>query len=240
MEKMVWTKRLGACPRIESLLRKSHFGPFFCSFSLNMSNYSPQLTKEMDSKWLLPQGTFSWCCASIHLALATASILRQAPRLLVILIPLLLAACAGQPPAKVENDEVDARVRAPASEDSAGVQVYSLQNPAVKELTAQAVVAERAGELDKASGYLERALRIEPRDPQLLQQMAEIKLQTADYQQALSFAERSYDIGPRVGEICSRNWRTISVAREHLDDASGANDAEKRAKRCMNTRPKRY
>ncbi|MDH4020664.1 MAG: tetratricopeptide repeat protein [Xanthomonadales bacterium] len=162
------------------------------------------------------------------------------PRLLVVLIPLLLAACAGQPPAKVDDDEIDTRVRAPASEDSAGVQVYSLQNPAVKELTAQAVVAERAGELDKASGYLERALRIEPRDPQLLQQMAEIKLQTADYQQALSFAERSYDIGPRVGEICSRNWRTISVAKEHLDDASGANDAEKRATRCMNTRPKRY
>ena len=55
---------LGTCPRIESLLRKSHFGPFFCSFSLNMSNYSPQMTNKMDSKWL---------------PLATASILGQAP-----------------------------------------------------------------------------------------------------------------------------------------------------------------
>jgi len=151
---------------------------------------------------------------------------------------LLLTACAGQPPAPVDSNEVDTRVRAPASEDSAGVQVYSLQNPAVKELTAQAVVAERAGDLDKASGYLERALRIEPRDPQTLQHMAEIELQKEDYQQALSFAEKSYDIGPRVGEICSRNWRTISVAKEHLNDSSGANEAEKRARRCMNTRPK--
>jgi len=154
------------------------------------------------------------------------------------LIVLLLTACAGQPPMPVENNEVDTRVRTPASEDSAGVQVYSLQNPAVKELTAQAVVAERGGELDKASGYLERALRIEPRDPQLLQHMAEIELQKEDYQQALSFAEKSYDIGPRVGEICSRNWRTISVAREHLNDPRGASKAEKRASRCMNTRPK--
>lgn len=136
------------------------------------------------------------------------------------------------------DNEVDTRVRTPASEDSAGVQVYSLQNPAVKELTAQAVIAERAGELDKASGYLERALRIEPRDPQLLQHMAEIELQKEDYQQALGFAEKSYDIGPRVGEICSRNWRTISVAREHLNDPRGASEAEKRASRCMNTRPK--
>lgn len=154
------------------------------------------------------------------------------------LVLLLLAACSGAPPVPTGDQEVDTRVRAPASEDSAGVQVYSLQNPAVKELTAHAVVAERAGELDKASGYLERALRIEPRDPQLLQHMAEIELQKEDYQQALNFAVRSYDIGPRVGEICSRNWRTISVAKEHLNDVNGASDAEARATKCMNTRPK--
>ena len=161
-------------------------------------------------------------------------------RPLVFLIVLLLAACSTtQQPAPIKDKEIDSRVRAPATKDSAGVQVYSLQNPAVKELTAQALVAERAGELDQASGYLERALRIEPRDPQLLQHMAEIKLQKEDYQQALNFAVRSYEIGPRVGEICSRNWRTISVAREHLNDTNGASDAEARATRCMNTRPER-
>lgn len=53
----------------------------------------------------------------------------------------------------------------------------------------------------------------------------------------MSFAVRSYDIGPRVGEICSRNWRTISVAREHLQDTAGAREAEQRAGQCMNTRP---
>jgi tetratricopeptide (TPR) repeat protein len=165
--------------------------------------------------------------------------LKTKAKLSGVLMLLLLAACSSQPPAPVEDHEVESRVRAPASEDSEGVQVYSLQNPAVKQLTAQAQGAERAGELDKASGYLERALRIEPRDPQLLQHMAEIKLQKADYQQALNFAVRSYDTGPRVGEICSRNWRTISVAREHLNDTEGASDAEARASQCMNTRPKK-
>ena len=154
-----------------------------------------------------------------------------------MLIPLLLAACSSQPPAPVEDREVDTRVRAPASKDSAGVQVYSLQNPAVKQLIAQAEGAERTGDLDQATSYLERALRIQPQDPQLLQHMAEVKLQKEDYQQALNFAVRSYDIGPRVGEICSRNWRTISVAREHLNDANGASEAEQRAGQCMNTRP---
>ena len=154
-----------------------------------------------------------------------------------ILVLLLLIGCSSQAPAPVEDREIDARVREPASEESEGVQVYSLQNPAVKQLTAQAEGAERAGDLDQAGSYLERALRIQPRDPQVLQHMAEIKLQKEDYQQALNFAVRSYDSGPRVGEICSRNWRTISVAREHLQDANGANDAEARATQCMNTRP---
>ena len=82
------------------------------------------------------------------------------------LILMLMVGCSHQPP--VEDREVDTRVRAPASEDSAGVQVYSLQNPAVKQLTAQAEGAERAGDLDQAGSYLERALRIQPRDPQVL------------------------------------------------------------------------
>lgn len=156
------------------------------------------------------------------------------------LLPLLLVACSSPGPAPVEEREVTTRVRAPASEESAGVQVYSLQNPAVKQLAAQAKGAEQKGDLDLATGYIERALRIQPQDPQLLQHMAELKLQKQDYQQALSFAVRSYDTGPRVGEICSRNWRTISVAREHLRDSNGASEAELRATQCMNTRPKGY
>ncbi len=151
---------------------------------------------------------------------------------------LFLTACSYQPTSPVEEDEVEARVRAPASEESAGVQVYSLQNPAVKQLTAQAFEAERSGQFDQAGSYLERALRIDPEDPQLLQHMAEVQLQKMEYQQALNFAIRSYDTGPRVGEICSRNWRTIGVAREHLRDEQGARSAEKKARQCMNTKPK--
>lgn len=161
-------------------------------------------------------------------------------RLICLLLPMLLVACSSQQTAPVEEREVTTRVRTPASEDSAGVQVYSLQNPAVIQLTTQAEGAERVGDFDLATGYLERALRIQPQDPQLLQHMAELKLQKEDYQQALNFAVRSYDTGPRVGEICSRNWRTIGVAREHLSDANGAKKAEKRATQCMNTRPKGF
>lgn len=150
---------------------------------------------------------------------------------------LLLAACAGQSPAPVEDREVEQRVRSPARQDSAGVQVFPLQNPAVQQLTEEARRAEHAGDFDQAAVLLERAMRIQPRDPELMQHMAELQIQKRDYEQALNFATRSYDIGPRVGEICARNWRTISVAREYLDDARGAREAEQRVGQCMNTRP---
>jgi len=159
---------------------------------------------------------------------------------LSVVLAVLLSACAStQPwPAPAADQEVESRVREPAKEESAGVQVFPLQNPAVKELLADAGTAESAGDYGQAATLLERALRIQPRDPEILQNLAEVQLQIKDYEQALNFATRSYDIGPRVGEICSRNWRTISVSREHLGDHDGSVQAEQKAIVCMNTKPK--
>jgi tetratricopeptide (TPR) repeat protein len=168
------------------------------------------------------------------------------------LVLAMLAACAGPapvpqgpatpaPPEKQETPaEVQKQVREPARRDSAGVQVHPLQNPAVKALLADAAKAEAQGDYDAAASSLERAMRIQPKDPEVLQAMAEIQLHKQDYQQALNFATRSYDDGARVGEICSRNWRTISVARGHLGDKDGATEAELRARQCMNTKPASY
>lgn len=160
--------------------------------------------------------------------------------LLSVIAAILLPACAGYSLAPAPNREVETRVRVPAAQDSEGVQVFPLQNPAVKELLADASAAETAGEYSQAAVLLERALRIQPRDPEILQHMAEIQLRKQDYEQALNFAVRSYDIGPRVGEICDRNWRTISVAREHLGDLNGSELAEQRASTCMNSKPQSF
>ena len=158
---------------------------------------------------------------------------------LALLPALFLAACATSPKPSSEPD-VNARVRQPAQQDSAGVQVFPLENAAVTELLADASAAEQSGQLEQASMSLERALRIQPRNPEILQSMAEVNLQMADYEQALNFASRSYDLGPRVGEICARNWRTISVSREYLGDHSGSVEAEKRAGNCMVTKPEGF
>jgi tetratricopeptide (TPR) repeat protein len=159
---------------------------------------------------------------------------------------LLLSACAGwtppagEPQAGAPAEEVESRVREPARQESAGVQVFPLQNPAVKELLADASQAESSGDYEQAAVLLERALRIQPRDPEILQNMAEVQLQVKDYEQALNFAVRSYDAGPRVGEICSRNWRTISLARDRLGDGTGSQQAAQRATECMNAKPQSF
>jgi len=162
---------------------------------------------------------------------------------------LMLAACAGQTPPSappgasqtpVEDRTVQEKVREPAQQQRGGVQVFPLQNPAVKELLKQADQAESVGDFDAAAVAIERALRIQPRDPELLQRMAEIQLHKKDYQQALNFASRSYDSGPRVGELCNRNWRTMSVAQEEMGDSRSARLAQARANDCNNQRPQSY
>jgi len=171
--------------------------------------------------------------------------------LAVLTAGLLLGGCAGPAPAPgpgpgqapapgpgAGDNEVNSRVRDPARRDSEGVQVFPLQNPAVKELLADAGAAESNGDFGQASALLERALRIQPRDPEILQTLAEVQIHLKDYEQALSFATRSYDLGPRVGEICSRNWHTISVCREHLGDHDGSAEAAEKARVCMNSKPK--
>ena len=149
---------------------------------------------------------------------------------------LLVSGCATSPQPR-DDDTVDSRVRQPARQDSAGAQVFPLENPAVRQLQDNASAAEATGDYDQATALLERALRIQPRNPEILQHMAEVQLHTRDWNQALNFASRSYDVGPRVGEICSRNWRTISVAREYLGDRPGSAEAEQKASACMSTKP---
>ncbi len=163
-------------------------------------------------------------------------------RIVVVTVVILLAACAGQPPAPVEQREepVEERVRAPSQDEERGLQVYPLRNPAVTELTESAREAERAGDLDRATVLVERALRIQSRDPELIQYMAELQLAKGDWEQAENYAARSFDVGPRVGELCSRNWRTIQVAREEQGKTEGARRAGERIAGCPVEVPERF
>ena len=117
---------------------------------------------------------------------------------------LLIAGCASAPeqapaPAPVEQ-------AAPAA---AGPR----ENVAVAGLMESARSDAAAGRLPAAAASLERALRIEPRNPRLWQQLARVRLQQADYAQAESLAARSNSFAGGDTALRAENQRIIDESR---------------------------
>ena len=154
----------------------------------------------------------------------------------------LLAACAGPPPTPGAGEDrvVAERVRAPSGGSGEELQVYGVRNPAVVALSRDARAAEDAGDLQRAEMLLERALRIEGRDPAVLQQMAEVQLAQGRLDQARSFAQRSFELGPQVGEICKRSLRTLIVVNERAAQWERAHQARELLDECRVAPPERF
>jgi len=88
-----------------------------------------------------------------------------------------------------------------------------------------------AGRLANAAATLERALRIEPRNPRLWQELARVRLKQGDYAQAESTAARSNSWAVGDSGLRAENWRLIAHAREARGDAEGARAALEAAER---------
>lgn len=121
---------------------------------------------------------------------------------------LLLAGCAGVPPS------------APISGNSA---VLALVDDAHDE--------SAAGRNSDAAATLERALRIEPRNPRLWQELARVRLNEGAYPQAETLAVRSSSWAGGDNRLRAENWRLIAEARRLRGDAAGARAATERAEK---------
>ena len=88
-----------------------------------------------------------------------------------------------------------------------------------------------AGRLTNAAASLERALRIEPRNPRLWQELARVRLKQGDYAQAESTAARSNSWAGSDNALRAENWRLIAQARDARGDAEGAKAALEAAER---------
>jgi tetratricopeptide (TPR) repeat protein len=84
-------------------------------------------------------------------------------------------------------------------------------------------------EWDKAGAALERALRIEPSNAGIWHDLAQIRLQQRNFQQAASLAAKSNSLARDNNFVQVRNWRLIAVARRALGDEAGADAAEAQA-----------
>ena len=105
------------------------------------------------------------------------------------------------------------------------------ENAAVASLMDAARADASAGRLANAAASLERALRIEPRNPRLWQELARVRFQQGDYVQAENVAARSNSWAGSDSALRAENWRLIAQAREARGDSAGAKAALQAAER---------
>jgi predicted Zn-dependent protease len=105
------------------------------------------------------------------------------------------------------------------------------ENLAIAGLLDGARADAAAGRLANAAASLERALRIEPRNPRLWQELARVRLKQGNYAQAESTAARSNSWAGGDSALRAENWRLIAQAREARGDAEGARAALETAER---------
>lgn len=103
------------------------------------------------------------------------------------------------------------------------------ENPAVLGLLEQARADSAENKLQSAVAGIERALRIEPRNPWLWQELASLHLAQGDHVQAESLAARSNSLAGSDSALRAANWRLIAAARNARGDVDGAQAASARA-----------
>jgi predicted Zn-dependent protease len=137
-------------------------------------------------------------------------------------LAVLIAGCATiQEPAPV-SESAPAPTPGPAPR---------AENVAVAGLMDSARADLAAGRLANAAASLERALRIEPRNPRLWQELARVRLKQGDYAQAEGVAARSNSWAGADNALRAENWRLIAQAREARGDSEGARAALETAER---------
>jgi Tfp pilus assembly protein PilF len=148
----------------------------------------------------------------------------------LLALAAILGGCASVPlPAPAPAPEsAPAPASAPAAEPAHGTRG---ENIAIASLLEGARTDTAAGRLTNAAATLERALRIEPRNPHLWQELARVRLKQGNYAQAESVAARSNSWAGSDRALRAGNWRLIAQAREARGDAAGARAALEAAER---------
>ena len=152
-------------------------------------------------------------------------------RLLVLLLAFM-AGCATapeSPPGPTPQEPGGAAVPAPPPD--APPPIARSENIAVAGLVETARADAAAGKLSTAAASIERALRIEPRNPRLWQELARVRLQQAQFTQAENMAARSNSFAGSDNALRAENWRLIAQAREARGDADGAREARESAEK---------
>jgi len=128
-------------------------------------------------------------------------------------------------PRMVEGQEVQIAVYTPPPRFKA----KPVTSSAVFNLMQTAKRQKAAGNMTGAAATMERALRIEPRNAHLWNQLAEVRLMQKQYLQAENLASKSNALAATDGDLRQNNWLLIAKARRSVGNISGASLAENRA-----------
>jgi len=158
---------------------------------------------------------------------------------------LALAACSEPPapaPAVVKPDTSSAlsNIRAAGKQFDSSVEVHPLRDPSVDGLVEQAHKLEAQQQVAPALDKVGEALKIAPNSPDLLQYQAELYVQTNNWSGAVASAQKSYDLGPKVGALCAKNLQTLIEAGNAQTNQAMMIDAKQKMAGCKVPAPNRF
>lgn len=127
--------------------------------------------------------------------------------------------------AKNPYDEVPQSSSSPVVFTNMPAATTSVSSPAVKALLTQARVDMAASRYTAATGKLERALRIEPRNPLVWHQLAKAHYNEGKDASAISMAKKSNFYTAENSSLEKQNWQLIKSASKRSGDIKTLKDA---------------
>lgn len=97
-------------------------------------------------------------------------------------------------------------------------------------LLSEADASYQQGNLNESVTTIERALRIEPRNPLLLYKLAKLRLQQGQPDLAENLAKKSELLATGNAQLKKKNWILIAEARDQLGKEEAAKEARQRAR----------
>ena len=126
--------------------------------------------------------------------------------------------------------DIDPYANIPENVDDRG-SGRSKSSPAVEALLVRAYADAKLGRTNAAMIKLERGLRIEPQNPKLWNQLAELHYKKGHYQQAITMAKKAINLSSNDQEMTDKNWQFISKVAEKSGNSRAMSEVNEYNKR---------
>jgi tetratricopeptide (TPR) repeat protein len=123
-------------------------------------------------------------------------------------------------------------IRAAGRTAASSVEVQPLRDSAVDGFVKQIADLENADKFDEALVAADRALKLAPDAPDLLQLKAELLVGLRRFAEAETLSRKSFELGPKLGSLCARNWQTVVETRALAKDEASAASARTQLAAC--------